>query len=96
MRVFLSILLLIFSFQAFAKADDIKDFEIENMSLGDSLLKIFYEKEIENNLSVLSIQIKNFLFLYRFSKFKNYEAVTVAVKANDKNYINYDLGDVCI
>ena len=36
MRIFLSILILIFSFQSWTKADDIRDFEIEGISIGDS------------------------------------------------------------
>ena len=39
MRVFIAVLVLIFSFQSWTKADDIRDFEIEGMSIGDSLLK---------------------------------------------------------
>ena len=37
-RLFISILILIFSFQSWTNAEDIKDFEIEGMSVGDSLL----------------------------------------------------------
>ena len=38
MRIFIAILVLIFSLQSWTKADDIRDFEIEGMSIGDSLL----------------------------------------------------------
>ena len=47
MRLFLSVLILIFGFQSWAKADDIRDFEIEGMSIGDSLLDYFSEDEIK-------------------------------------------------
>ena len=40
-RVFLSVLILIFSLQSWTKADDIRDFEIEGMSIGDSALDYF-------------------------------------------------------
>ena len=46
MRVFIAVLVLIFSFQSLTKADDISDFEIEGMTIGDSLLDYFSEKEI--------------------------------------------------
>ena len=46
MRFFLLILILTFSFQSWTKADDISEFEIEGMSVGDSLLDFFTEKEI--------------------------------------------------
>ena len=47
MRVFITVLVLIFSLQSWTKADDIRDFEIEGMSIGDSLLDYFSEGEIK-------------------------------------------------
>ena len=47
MRVFIAVLVLIFSFQSWTKADDIRDFEIEGMSIGDSLLKYVSVDEIK-------------------------------------------------
>ena len=44
MRVFLTVLILIFSLQSWTKADDIRDFEIEGISIGESLLKYFDEE----------------------------------------------------
>ena len=44
MRNFLLILILTFSFQSLSKADDIRDFEIEGMSIGDSALDFFTKK----------------------------------------------------
>ena len=38
MRKFLLILILILSFQSWTKADDLSDFQIEGISIGDSLL----------------------------------------------------------
>ena len=46
MRVFLSILILIFSLQTWAKADDIRDFEIEGISIGDSALDYFSKETL--------------------------------------------------
>ena len=46
LKVFLILLILIFNFQSFLKADDIKDFQIEGMSIGDSLLEYKTENEI--------------------------------------------------
>ena len=48
MRNFLLILILILSFQSWTKADDIRDFQIEGMSIGDSLLNFVSKKEIKN------------------------------------------------
>ena len=51
MRVFIIVLVLIFSFQSWTKADDISDFQIEGMSVGDSLLDYYSEKQINNFLN---------------------------------------------
>ena len=49
MRVFLSVLIFIFSLQSFAIADDISEFEIEGISVGDSALDHFNINQIKNN-----------------------------------------------
>ena len=54
MRVFLTVLVLIFSFQSWTRADDIRDFQIEGMSIGDSLLKYYSKSEIKKQLSKMS------------------------------------------
>ena len=46
MKIFLSILILIISFQSLTKADDIRDFEIEGISIGDSLLSFGSKDQI--------------------------------------------------
>ena len=51
MKRLLLILILTFSFQSLAKADDIRDFEVEGMSVGDSLLDYFNIEEIEKFLT---------------------------------------------
>ena len=48
-RLFL-IFILTFSFQSWSAADDIRDFQIEGMSIGDSLLKFMSIEEINNNI----------------------------------------------
>ena len=46
MRTFIAVLVLIFSLQSWTKADDISDFQIEGMSIGDTLIDFFTKKEI--------------------------------------------------
>ena len=46
MKKFLAILILIFTLQTPSQADDIRDFQIEGMSIGDSLLDYFSKKKI--------------------------------------------------
>ena len=50
-KTFITVLILIFNFQIFSKADDIKEFEIEELSIGISALKFFSKNELELNLS---------------------------------------------
>ena len=47
MRIFITVLFLILSLQSWTKADDIRDFQIEGMSIGDSLLDYISENESE-------------------------------------------------
>ena len=48
MKVFISVLILMFSLQSWTKADDIRDFEMEGISIGDSLLDYLTKEEINN------------------------------------------------
>ena len=45
MRIFITIIICIFSFQTLANSDDIRDFEIEGMSIGDNALDFFTKEE---------------------------------------------------
>ena len=93
MRVFITVLVLIFSLQSWTKADDIRDFEIEGMSVGDSLLDHFSKNEIKENYSGAQYPNKEFIIIYfkNLPRFTTYEGVTIAVKADDKNYYIYDI-----
>ena len=51
MKRLLLILILTLSFQSWTKADDIRDFQIEGMSIGDSLLDYISIKKINDNIS---------------------------------------------
>ena len=48
MRIFLTVLIFILNIQSWTQADDIKEFEIEGLSIGDSLLNHFSIIEIKN------------------------------------------------
>jgi hypothetical protein len=88
MKEFIAVLILIFSFQSWTKADDISDFEIEGMSIGDSLLNHFSKSEIENN-KVFEVEQKNNKEVSRYYIYKNtgnYEYITASFKTNDKQY----------
>ena len=97
MRIFLIFLILIFSLQFSAKADDIRDFEIEGMSIGDSLLEYMEKKEIieEINDDTISYYYKNdyvAISTWDIKKnFKIYDDVGVILKMNDNKYEIYGL-----
>ena len=84
MRIFIAVLVLIFSFQSWTKADDIKDFEIERMSIGDSALRYFDKGEIDNSTSVMQGEYKKSILRINL---KQYDSLILTYKNNDKNYI---------
>ena len=96
MSKFFLILILIFNFQSWTKADDINDFEIEGMSLGDSLLGIFSKEEIEGiDPTIYPNSTKFYDLAIVSNKFVSYDQVTFGIKKNDKKYIIYSLvGDL--
>ena len=88
--------LLLFSFQASSWANDIRDFEIEGMSIGDSLLDYFSEDEIKNNIMKNYYKYKsNKKFIAvefnEFPFFKTYGNIQVHVKSDDKKYKIYQI-----
>ena len=79
--------LFLFSFSASSFADDIRDFQIEGMSIGDSLLDYFSEEEI-NNFVLERFAKDDFVVVSVFSKkFENYDAMQFYFKPNDSKYI---------
>ena len=94
-RLSLYLFLILFTLHTPSHADDIRDFEIEGMSLGDSALDYFSENEIKNNTKKYYDDMTNFPFvaieIYQHSLFKNYSGVQFHVKKNDKKYKIYSI-----
>ena len=87
MRVFIAVLVLIFALQSFTKADDIRDFQIGGMSIGDSLLDFFSKKEIDNLEKGFYPSSKNYYnIILPINNLKNYDKLIAALKNNDKSY----------
>ena len=85
MKILLTLFVLLFS--SSIVAEDISDFQIEGISIGDSALKFFTENEINKNSfnyfkdkTYTPVQNNGPLF------FKTYDAVDFAYKTNDKKY----------
>ena len=95
MKKFILVIFIFFSFQSWTKANDISDFLIEGMSIGDSLLDYFSEKRIESFANDYYPESKKLYIKYVFSpSFKIYESVTVALKEN--SFKIYGLSGVII
>jgi|TARA_B110000027_G_C16077595_1_gene282082 hypothetical protein len=95
MNRLLLILILTLSFQTLVKADDIRDFEIEGMSIGDSLLDFISESEI-SSLSRYdkkngSYKSNKFFDLRLKKNINKYSEVLVGVKFMDKSYKIFSL-----
>jgi len=101
MKKFFIFLILIFSFQSLTKADDIRDFEIENLSLGSSLLDNFSKNEIINFVnyddlpSDMSFRIAE-IHNDQEMKMKQYDAIQVYYKPEDSNYVIQSLNGIIV
>ena len=101
MKKILAIIALSLCLMIPSKADEIKDLQIEGMSIGDSALNFFSESLIKNGTKknpvnsanqkyeVTSIYTKgtgNYINVADFD-FAVFEAVEITYKKNDRNYI---------
>ena len=93
MRIFLSVLLFTFSFQLCTKADEISELLIEEMSVGDSLLKYMSIDEINEEFSLTK---NHYVYLnkplkyreaYLYKNFKNYESI----QKNENTYLEKEV-----
>ena len=97
MKRLLLTIILTFSFQTLAKADDIRDFQIEGMSIGDNLL------DHANTIGITVKDIKSYKLKF-FPKSKKFAGISFKDKGNfktfeavqftidPKNYKIYDIG----
>ena len=90
MRVFIAVIILIFSLQSWTKADDIRDFEIEGISLYDSALLHFTESELKEGVSDNYTSDK-FSTSAIFKTFEEYDYLQLSFKKNDSKYIIQDI-----
>ena len=86
----LTIVFLIFSFHNIVKADDIRDFQIEGVSIGDSLLNYLSKELIENEKNSDTAYKDNEYSRIWYDgkgKFKTYDYLQIHLKTNDAKYI---------
>ena len=80
--------LILFTLPTPSQADDIRDFQIEGMSIGDSFLNYLSKSEIENN-KVFEVEQKTNKEVARYYIRENtgdYNIITVSFKTDDKQY----------
>ncbi len=94
---FLIILILIINLPNLSFADDIRDFQIEGMSIGDSFLDFMNESEIKNKSSEI-YYYKSRKYVYYFYPsldfLKTYDGIQITIKGNDKDYKIHGLDGV--
>jgi len=94
MRKLLAIIGLGLMLSVNAHADDIKDFQIEGMSIGDSLLNYFSEEELKKNKRKTAFKDKTYsryLIVNHKNHSKLFGALRIYTKSNDKTYQIYSL-----
>ncbi len=94
MRIFLSVLILIFSIQSWTKADDIRDFEIDKMSIGDSLLDFISKSKIKSLRKSYYPNSKKYVRYYEVLDSNIYDAIDVYVLDSDKKFIIHSLSGI--
>ena len=95
-RLSLYLFLILFTLQTPSQADDIRDFEIEGMSIGDSLLDYFSEEEIKKEKQDESPYKNNDFFLAVFDS-KNFNSGTYDffrfhLRSDDNTYRIFHIG----
>jgi hypothetical protein len=92
MKRLLLILVLTLSSQTLTKADDIKDFEIEGMSIGDRLLDYMSREEIKLSKRNYFKSQRKYYVVGKTNNLKQYDNVDLYLKTGDKNYTIRTLG----
>ena len=98
MRGIIAILISVFfSFSATSLADDATDFQLEGISLYDSALDHFPERQIKNNLQDwYNSKEYSTASLRQLPKFKVFEDIQISFKTGDKKYIILSIDGVVV
>ena len=101
MKNILLIFFIFLNFQSWTKADDVGDFEIEGMSIGESLLNFMSEKQINEALGSEKAYFYENKFVTISSwdnreKYETYDNVGIILKQDDSTYKIYGLEGLLI
>ncbi len=88
MKRLLQVLIFILSFQSLVKADDIRDFKIEDVGIGDSLLKKYSITEIKNFYKAEYYSDNEYTTIDSIELPNNskYDYISFSYKSDDKKY----------
>ena len=94
MKKLLEIILLSLLLIGNVYADDIRDFEIEGVSIGNSLLDYYSKKEIDNFKKASYYKDSGFTTFdnIKLPNQETFEFLTFSIKTNDKKYIIVHIG----
>lgn len=90
MRILLSVIVLIFGIQSFSKAEDIRDFELEGISLYESALNHFSENELRKD-TVDNYTSNKYTTSNIYDGLDMYDYIQISYKTNDRKYIIQDI-----
>ena len=87
--------LFLFSFSVPSFADDISEYQIEGISIGDSLLDYFSEEEIKEAIRDYYKDRKEKKFVsadfFESTLFNTYDGAQISFKTNDQKYLIYGI-----
>ena len=89
MKLFFTVIILIVSFQSWIKADDITDFEIEGISVGDNLLDHFSDDQINNAYKNTYPKSKKYYGLqFELDDYDLYKFIQIHLQSNTKYIVS--------
>ena len=92
MKKLLAIIVLSLCFIFPSKADDIRDLQIDGVSIGDSLLDYFDKNQINSRKKMFYLGDDNFYKINFISKKTVYQLINFHLKKNDNKFVVYSIG----
>ena len=86
-RIFFTALFIILSLQSYSRADNIKEIELDGMSLGSSLLNFTSENEIKKNKLNYFEDERQYYVVFYDKNLSRFDDMEIYLKTNDKKYI---------
>ena len=94
-RLSLYLFLILFTLQTPSQADDIRDFQIEGMSIGDSLLDYMSEEKIKTEIKetryMYTYLNEDYGEVYLYEGLQTYDSMSFFVKPNDEKFLIYEV-----